>query len=103
MITFVICYISVYPDQVVTRLHYTRLCVAQERRHVTQVRDRLYIDNELYVPYEIDKDVIPRLNEEIRDIPKGVNLGETPPPTRQRQGPSPPKYNTGRQNGTYDR
>jgi hypothetical protein len=44
--------------QVVTRLHYTRLCVAQERRHVTQVRDRLYIDNELYVPYEIDKDVI---------------------------------------------
>ena len=64
---------------------------------MTLVRDRLYIDNELYVPYEINKDATPRLNEEIRDTPKGVNLGETPPPKRQRQGPSPPKYNTGRQ------
>lgn len=63
----------------------------QEKRQVTLVRDRLYIDNELYVPYEIDKDVTPRLNEEIRDTPKGVNLGEIPPPKRQRQGPSPPK------------
>ena len=64
--------------------------VRQEKRQVTLVRDRLYIDNELYVPYEIDKDVTPRLNEEIRDTPKGVNLGETPPLRRQRQGPSPP-------------
>ena len=64
---------------------------------MTLVRDRLYIDNELYVPYEIDKDVTPRQYEEIRDNPKGVNLGETPPPKLQRQGPSPPKYNTGRQ------
>jgi hypothetical protein len=75
----------------------------QERRQMTLVRDRLYIDNELYVPYEIDKDATPRLNEEIRDTPKGVNLDETPPPKRQRQGPSPPKYNTGRQLATYDR
>ena len=73
----------------------------QERRQVTLVRDRLYIDNELYVPYEIDKDVTPRQYEEIRNNPKGVNLGETPPP--KRQGPSPPKYKTGRQHATYDR
>jgi hypothetical protein len=52
---------------------------------------------------EIDKDATPRLNEEIRDTPKGVNLDETPPPKRQRQGLSPPKYNTGRQLATYDR
>lgn len=75
----------------------------QERRQVTLARDRLYIDNELYVPNEIDEDVTPQVNEEIRDTPKGVDLAETPPPKRQRQGPSPPKYNNGRQHITYDR
>jgi hypothetical protein len=59
-------YISVYPDQVVMR---------RERETTRDTgTDRLYIDNELYVPYEIDKDVTPRLNEEIRDTPKGVNV-----------------------------
>ena len=32
----------------------------QVRRQVTLVRDRLYIDNELYVSNEIDEDVTPR-------------------------------------------
>jgi hypothetical protein len=88
-------YISVYPDQVVMR---------RERETTRDTgTDRLYIDNELYVPYEIDKDVTPRLNEEIRDTPKGATCCETPPPKRQRQGPCPPKYNTGCQHATYDR
>jgi hypothetical protein len=66
MITFMTYYISVYPDQVVMR---------RERETTRDTgTDRLYIDNELYVPYEIDKDVTPRLNEEIRDTPKGVNV-----------------------------
>lgn len=75
----------------------------QERRQVTLVRDKLYIDNELYVPNELCENVTPRVNEEIRDTPQRVDLGETPPPKRQRQGPSPPKYNNGRQHTTYDR
>ena len=82
--------------------HYTRYVSRQTRETTSDTGTRqIYIDNELYVPYEIDKDVTPRQYEEIRDNPKGVNLGETPPP--KRQGPSPPKYNTGHQHATYDR
>ena len=72
----------------------------QERRQVTQVRDRLYIDNELYEPDEAIEDVAPLSQEGNRVTHTGAGSGVTPPSKRQRQGPSPPKSNNGRQHDT---
>ena len=74
----------------------------QERRQVTLIRDRLYIDNELYVPSDMDEEVTPETNVETSGTPNAADSGVTPPPKRQKYGPSPPKNNNGRPHGTSD-
>lgn len=58
----------------------------QQRKQVTLIRDRLYIDNELYIP---DTDTTNDSAANHHTSPKVSTSGNSPPYKRQRQGPSP--------------
>jgi len=63
----------------------------QQRKQVTLIRDRLYIDNELYVP---DMDTANDSATNHHTNPKVSTSDDSPPYKRQRKGPSPHSLHT---------
>ena len=72
----------------------------QQKRQVTLVRDRLYIDNELYNPDEFAEEELVSDNNGASPVnqhttPKKSPTSESPPYKRSRKGPSPRQQHTG--------
>ncbi|CAG2221442.1 unnamed protein product [Mytilus edulis] len=65
----------------------------QQNRQASLVRDRLYIDNQLYIPDTVLEDTRTEhtgsSSANHDTSPKGSYSSDTPPSKRQRQGPSP--------------
>ncbi|CAG2203096.1 unnamed protein product [Mytilus edulis] len=65
----------------------------QQNRQASLVRDRLYIDNQLYIPDTVLEDTRTEhtgsSSTNHDTSPKGSYSSDTPPSKRQRQGPSP--------------
>ncbi|CAG2217088.1 unnamed protein product [Mytilus edulis] len=65
----------------------------QQNRQASLVRDRLYIDNQLYIPDTLMEDSRTEhtgsSSTNHDTSPKGSYSSDTPPSKRQRQGPSP--------------
>ena len=71
----------------------------QQNRQVTLVRDRLYIDNELYNPDDGDEPAIDNngaaSSVNHQTTLKGSSTSDSPPSKRQRKGSSPRQQHTG--------
>lgn len=77
----------------------------QQRKQVTLVRDRLYIDKQLYVPdAHIDDFSIRHVDmASEHTTPKTSSSGDTPPSKRQRQGPSPGHLSQNKRHSAHTR